>query len=44
MAEAGVPLEEIGKYLGHTDFSTTYNTYIGFTPGHMQKAARTLDW
>jgi integrase len=44
MVEGGTPLEQVGQYLGHTDFATTYRVYARFTPGFLQKAARTLDW
>lgn len=42
MAEDGVPVEEIGQYLGHEDVRTTYRIYARFSPDHLQHAAKTL--
>lgn len=42
MAEAGVPLEEIAQYLGHTNPLITYRTYARFSPTHLQRAANVL--
>ncbi|WP_164868025.1 tyrosine-type recombinase/integrase [Rhodovarius crocodyli] len=43
MAENGVALQEIGQYLGHTDYQTTYRVYARFTPGYLKKAAGALE-
>lgn len=43
MAEAGVPLEEIGQYLGHSDLRTTYRVYARFSPDHLRGAATALE-
>jgi len=43
MAQAGVPLEEIAEYMGHTDLNTTRNNYAKFHPAHLQGAAKALN-
>jgi hypothetical protein len=42
MVENGVPLVEVGQYLGHTDFKVTYRIYARFSPGYLAKAAAAL--
>ncbi|HEY5827216.1 MAG TPA: site-specific integrase [Hyphomicrobiaceae bacterium] len=42
MAEAGVPLEEIAQYLGHTNVEITRKHYARFSPTHLRRAANTL--
>lgn len=42
MAEAGVSMEEIAQYLGHTNPSVTFRTYARFSPGHLARAAKAL--
>ena len=42
MVENGIPLAEVGQYLGHTDPKVTYRVYARFTPGHLKKAADAL--
>lgn len=42
MAEAGVPMEEIAQYMGHTDLRTTYRVYARFSPTHLKRAANSL--
>lgn len=42
MAEAGLPMEEIAQYMGHTDLRTTYRVYARFSPTHLKRAANTL--
>lgn len=42
MVENGVPLAEVGQYLGHTDLKVTYRVYARFTPGHLKRAADAL--
>ncbi len=43
MAEAGVPIEEIAEYLGHTNPNITRATYARFSPQHLRKAAGALE-
>lgn len=43
MAERGVPMEEIGQYLGHADVRTTYKTYARYGPDYLQGAAKALE-
>jgi len=43
MAEAGIPIEEIAQYLGHTNPNVTRSTYAQFSPTYMQKAAKALE-
>jgi integrase len=43
MARAGVPIEEIAKYLGHSSTKVTYSTYLKYTPDYLSKAAKALE-
>lgn len=43
MAEAGVPIEEIAQYLGHSNPNVTRSTYSRFSPEYLRKAASALD-
>jgi integrase len=43
MAEAGIPIPEIGQYLGHGDLKTTYKIYARFSPDYLKKAASSLE-
>lgn len=42
MAEAGVSMDEIAQFLGHTSPSITYRVYARFSPDYLQKAAKAL--
>lgn len=44
MAEAGVPFEEIAQYLGHTSTKVTFSVYARFSPTHLQRASRSLEF
>jgi excisionase family DNA binding protein len=44
MAEAGVPMEEIAQYLGHSDVAVTRNVYARFSPHHLRTAAAALEY
>ncbi len=44
MAEAGVPMEEIGQYLGHSSAEITRRVYARYSPDHLRKAASALDF
>jgi len=44
MAEAGVPMEEISQYLGHSNVSITFSTYARFSPQHLSRAAEALNF
>ncbi|MGA0540683.1 tyrosine-type recombinase/integrase [Neotabrizicola sp. VNH66] len=44
MAEAGVPIEEIASYLGHTNPNVTRSTYAKFSPAYLRKAAGALEF
>lgn len=43
MAEAGVPIEEIAQYLGHTNPNITRSTYSKFSPEYLRHAAGSLE-
>lgn len=43
MAEAGIPIEEIAQYLGHTNPNITRATYGQFSPSYLRKAADALE-
>jgi integrase len=42
MAEAGIPIDEIGQYLGHSNSRLTFRVYARYSPGHLSRAARAL--
>lgn len=42
MAEAGVSMDEIAQFLGHTSPSITFKTYARYSPEYLQKAAKAL--
>lgn len=44
MAEAGVPMDEIAQYLGHSDVRITASVYARFSPEHLRRAADVLDF
>jgi integrase len=44
MAEAGVPMEEIAQYLGHSDVGVTRRTYARFSPDYLKGAASALEY
>ena len=43
MVEAGVPIDEVAQYLGHTNPSVTRSTYGQFSPDYLRRAAGALD-
>lgn len=44
MAEAGVPMEEISQYLGHSNVEITRRVYARYSPEHLRKAASALEF
>jgi len=42
MAEAGVSMDEIAQFLGHTNPSVTFRVYAKFSPTFLQRAAEAL--
>lgn len=44
MAEAGVPMQLIAQYLGHSSTSITERVYARFSPNYMRDAADVLDF
>jgi integrase len=44
MVEAGVSIEEVAQYLGHTNPQVTFRVYGRFSPTHLRKAASVLDF
>jgi integrase len=44
MAEAGISMDEIAQYLGHTSTAITFRVYARFSPTHLRKAASALDF
>lgn len=44
MVEAGVPIEEVAQYLGHTNPAITRSTYARFSPSYLRKAASALEF
>jgi integrase len=44
MAEAGISMEEIAQYLGHSDVDVTRRIYARFSPDYLRKAAGALEY
>ena len=44
MVSAGIPIEKVAQYLGHSNVATTYRVYARFAPGHLADAAEILDF
>jgi integrase len=44
MAEDNVPFEEIAQYLGHSSVAVTFKVYARFSPSHLQRAGRSLEF
>jgi integrase len=44
MAEDGVSFEEIAQYLGHSSPKVTFSVYARFSPTHLQRAAKSLEF
>lgn len=43
MAEAGVPMEEIAQFMGHSDSATTFRVYARYSPEYLRRAAKALE-
>lgn len=43
MVEAGVPLEEVAQYLGHSSVSVTYRVYARYSPTYLRRAGSALE-
>ena len=41
---AGIPIEKVSQYLGHSNVQITFKTYARFLPDQMQDAAEVLDF
>ncbi|WP_443026506.1 tyrosine-type recombinase/integrase [Sphingomonas sp. HMP6] len=44
MAEAGIPMPQIARFLGHTDSRITERVYAKFSPDFLKGAAEALTW
>jgi integrase len=44
MAEAGVPMDEISQYLGHSNVQISSSVDARFSPKHLSKAASALEF
>lgn len=44
LAEAGVPMQKIAQYLGHSNTAVTERTYARYAPDHMREEAAILDF
>jgi integrase len=44
MAAAGIPMERISQFLGHTSTAVTERVYARFAPDHLREAAAVLDF
>jgi integrase len=42
MAEAGVPMEEIAQFMGHTSPAVTFRTYARYSPDYLRKAGNAI--
>lgn len=43
MAEAGIPMSEIARYLGHNDSIITERVYAKYSPSYLRKASSALE-
>jgi len=44
MVEAGIDMNEVAQYLGHSSTAVTFRVYGRFSPTHLRKAADVLDF
>jgi integrase len=44
MVEAGIPMDEVAQYLGHTSTAVTFRVYGRYSPTHLRRAAAVLDF
>lgn len=44
MAEAGISMDEIAQFLGHSDVAVTRRVYARFSSDHLRKAAAVLEY
>lgn len=44
MISAGMPIEKVGQFLGHSNVAITYSTYARYAPEHLEDAAEILDF
>lgn len=44
MIEGGATIEEVARYLGHTDTRTTFRVYAVHSPDHLRTAAKALEF
>jgi len=44
MAEAGISMEEIAQFLGHSSVEVTRKVYARFSPTYLRKAASVLEY
>lgn len=42
MAQADVPMEQIGRFLGHSDVRVTWRTYAKYSPSYLKTAIQAL--
>lgn len=43
MAESGIPMAEIARFLGHTSEAVTFRVYAVHSPGYLRRAASALE-
>lgn len=44
MIAAGVPIEKVGQYLGHSNVAVTYSVYARYAPDHLRDASEVLEF
>lgn len=44
MAEAGISMDEISQYLGHSNTRITASIYARYSPEHLRRAAKALEF
>lgn len=44
MVEAGVPIDVVSQYLGHSNTQVTFTTYARYSPSHLKGAAEALEF
>ena len=44
LVQAGVSIDQVAQYLGHSNTAITYSTYARYSPDHLRDAAEILDF
>ena len=44
LVQAGIPIDQVAQYLGHSNTAITYSTYARYSPDYLRGAAEILDF